>query len=288
MAKALESKTVKVITQPNSGACEARNNAFKLAQGDYIQWLDADDLLDPDKISLHLRSNNEGRDSRALLTCAWGTFFSRSRKARFISNSLWMDLSPADWIITKFTDNVWMNPAVWLVSRRLTELAGPWDGRLALSGVDDGEYICRVVAVSEKVKFCQDARCYYRIGNVGSLNWDVGKSHKRLESLFLSLSLSIQHLRALEDSKRTRSACLMLLESWLPIFYPENHELVIKVNQLATELGGNLSPPRMSWKYYPVEKLFGLERTKVVRAKWGKGKLLMKSKWDRFLYHLIE
>lgn len=288
VAKALESKTVKVITQPNSGACEARNNAFKLAQGDYIQWLDADDLLDPDKISLHLRSNNEGRDSRALLTCAWGTFFSRSRKARFISNSLWMDLSPADWIITKFTDNVWMNPAVWLVSRRLTELAGPWDGRLALSGVDDGEYICRVVAVSEKVKFCQDARCYYRIGNVGSLNWDVGKSHKRLESLFLSLSLSIQHLRALEDSKRTRSACLMLLESWLPIFYPENHELVIKVNQLATELGGNLSPPRMSWKYYPVEKLFGLERTKVVRAKWGKGKLLMKSKWDRFLYHLIE
>ena len=39
------SRQVKVISQSNSGACAARNNAFANCQGDYIQWLDADDLL---------------------------------------------------------------------------------------------------------------------------------------------------------------------------------------------------------------------------------------------------
>src|SRR4029078_12423266 len=40
-----DSKLVKVATQPNQGAAAARNKAFSLSNGDYIQWLDADDLL---------------------------------------------------------------------------------------------------------------------------------------------------------------------------------------------------------------------------------------------------
>lgn len=286
IAKTLESKIVKVVTQPNAGACGARNNALKLAQGDYIQWLDADDALDPEKISLQLRRVNEGRDSLILLTCAWSTFFHSRRRAKFIPNSLWQDLKPADWIIKKFTDNVWMNPTVWLVSRRLTELAGPWDARLNLSGDDDGEYICRVVAASDDVKFVPDARCYYRIGNPGSLDWNMGKSHERLEALVLSLSLSIKHLRSLDDSERTRRAGLKYLETWLPLFYPEEQKLLLRINELASELGGSLSPPRTSWKYYPLEQLLGLQKAKVAQANWIKIKLLLSGKWDKLLYSL--
>src|SRR5437588_1977285 len=51
VAKSLESKSVKVVTQINAGACKARNKALSLAQGDFIQWLDADDLLHPEKIA---------------------------------------------------------------------------------------------------------------------------------------------------------------------------------------------------------------------------------------------
>jgi glycosyltransferase involved in cell wall biosynthesis len=58
IAKKYESKLVKVITQKNGGAAVARNKALEYAQGDYIQWLDADDLLAPDKIEKQL----EGAD----------------------------------------------------------------------------------------------------------------------------------------------------------------------------------------------------------------------------------
>jgi glycosyltransferase involved in cell wall biosynthesis len=40
---------LKVVTQANKGAAAARNHAYSLAQGDWIQWLDADDLLAPEK-----------------------------------------------------------------------------------------------------------------------------------------------------------------------------------------------------------------------------------------------
>jgi glycosyltransferase involved in cell wall biosynthesis len=51
IAKLFAGKTVSVVTQVNQGAAAARNRAYSLCQGDYIQWLDADDLLDRDKVS---------------------------------------------------------------------------------------------------------------------------------------------------------------------------------------------------------------------------------------------
>jgi glycosyltransferase involved in cell wall biosynthesis len=281
VAKTLESQTVKVLTQPNMGACVARNKAFSLAQGDYIQWLDADDLMHPEKIAKQLGSGGDGQSSRLLLTCTWGKFFYRYWKARFTPDSLWQDLNPVDWIMRKFMDNVWMNPGVWLVSRRLVQLAGLWDDRLSASGDDDGEYICRVVAASEGVKFVPEAKCYYRIGNIGSLDWRMGESQERLESFFLSLSLSIDHLRSLEDSERTKHACLKYLQTWLPFFYPEHNDIHTELNNLAHELGGELMPPTVNWKYYLIKRAFGWKTAKNWMSNWRKIKLMMRKNWDK-------
>jgi glycosyltransferase involved in cell wall biosynthesis len=76
IANSFASRTVKVVTQPNCGACGARNTARSLAQGSYIQWLDADDLLHRERIA---RQRDSG-GSRALLTCGWGEFCGSSHK----------------------------------------------------------------------------------------------------------------------------------------------------------------------------------------------------------------
>jgi len=49
VAHRFESHGVRIVTQANQGAAAARNKASSLSQGEYIQWLDADDLLAPDK-----------------------------------------------------------------------------------------------------------------------------------------------------------------------------------------------------------------------------------------------
>ncbi|HRD67639.1 MAG TPA: glycosyltransferase family A protein [Candidatus Competibacter sp.] len=287
IARHYKTASLKVVTQPNSGASAARNKALSLAQGDYIQWLDADDLLAPDKLSRQLQDTECGMTSQILLSSAFGTFFIRPKKAKFSPHALWQDLEPIDFLLTIFTQNLWMNPAVWLVSRKLTELAGPWDERLSLD--DDGEYFSRIVAASEHIKFIPDAKSYYRQHNPESLSRSV--TEQACQSLFLSLSLRIKQLRSLEDSERTRAASIKLLQTWLDYFYPEKEELLRQVYELAQDLGGTLSSPKISWKYLPINALFGWKTTKRIRNIVSNTKLRAHVRLDQLfasLSHPIE
>jgi GT2 family glycosyltransferase len=286
IASRFEARNVKVVKQANAGAPAARNAALGHAQGDYVQWLDADDVLHPEKIERQMIRVSDDRSGKTLLTSAWGKFFFRTSSARFEPDSLWRDHTAVDWILTRLRDNVWMNPAVWLVSRRLTDQAGAWDSRLASSGDDDGEYVCRLAAASEAVRFIPDARCYYRIGTVGSLNWNMEASAKSLESLLLSLQLTMGHLLALEDSARTRQAALQQLRTLSGCFYGASEPYVARLAALAHSLGGEIEPPRASWKYQPFEAVMGPRATRALIRNWRATKLLTRRNLDLCLHRL--
>ena len=284
VAKRFESGSVKVVRQENGGAPAARNTALSLAQGDYIQWLDADDLLHPEKISKQLQGSDSGSTSLTFLTCSWGKFFFDTKRAKFNRDTLWQNLGPIDWIVTKFADNVWMNPAVWLVSRRLTELAGPWDNRLARSGDDDGEYVCRVVGKSDGVRFSEEAQAYYRIGTVGSLNWNMETNTESLQYLVLSLTLSVEHLLKLEDSVRTRQASIDYLMVFLEYFYGYDEQYYQQLKAFAGDrLDYELEQPSVSWKYRPLEALAGKEFTRKAIMNWRNFKTLFRGSFEQHL-----
>src|SRR5271165_4471603 len=151
VARRFASREVTVVSCEHRGAAAARNHALSLSQGDYIQWLDADDLLSPDKIARQMEAVDKCRSNRMLFSSGWGYFAYRTDRAKFSPTSLWCDLSPAEWLLRKMRENLHMQTATWLTSRDLTEAAGPWDVRLL--GDDDGEYFWRVLLASEGVRF---------------------------------------------------------------------------------------------------------------------------------------
>ena len=269
IARRFESHQVKVVSQLNRGASAARNTAYSLCRGDYIQWLDADDLLAPDKIAIQVKALRDTGSTRTLLSSAWGAFYYRKHKAKFCPTRLWDDLEPADWIRIKLQEGVFMQPGVFLVSRDLTDAAGPWDVRLWKD--NDGEYFCRVVAASDGVRFIPGAATYYRQPGIGRVSY-IGGSNKKLESLFLSSQLQISHLLSLDDSEQSRIACRDLLQHYLGVFYPERLDLAEESRKLAMQLGYELSAPRMSWKYMWLQRIFGLAYAKRIELYYNRVK----------------
>lgn len=251
------SKNVTIVSAEGKGAAAARNRALQLSQGDYIQWLDADDLLSPNKIECQLAALREGDSRRTLISSPWAHFHYRTSRARFVPNSLWQDLSPAEWLIRKMGENLHMQTSTWLTSRELVEAAGPWDTRLHSD--DDGEYFCRVLLASEGgTRFVPEAKVFYRLSGTGSLSY-IGKSYDKKISMLLSMKLHIQYLRSLEESERVRKACLAYLQNWFVFFFPGESDFIAELQRMAAELQGQLELPHLRWKYAWMKPLFGWE-----------------------------
>jgi glycosyltransferase involved in cell wall biosynthesis len=255
------SKEVAVVSIPNQGAAAARNLAFGLSRGEYIQWLDADDLLVPDKIERQLAAVGEGGGEQILLSSSWAPFYYRTRQARFIHTSLCQDLSPVEWLLRKMGENLHMQTATWLTSRELAEAAGPWDTRLDCD--DDGEYFCRVLLASKGTRFVPDVGVFYRVTACNRLSY-IGTSNRKKEAMLLSMKLHMQYLRSLEESGRVRMACLVYMQNWYENFYPDRPDLVAELERLAKQLQGKLESPCLRWKYAWMKHLFGWQG-----AKWA-------------------
>jgi hypothetical protein len=234
----------------------ARNAAYKLAQGAFIQWLDADDLLDPHKIERQMRVALDSGDPHRVLAGPHGTFYYRPDRAVFERSALWADLSPLEYFLMRFRDNVWLQTGCWLVSRELSEVAGPWAD--AGSPDDDGEYFARVMTKATGMTFVEDARAYYRVGDLGSLN--NARSHKAMSAWLRSKVKTVKYLLSLEDSPRTRAAGVGFLQMLMSYLYPEHADLVEEARAFAASLGGTLHAPRLKWKYRPAEWVVGYNR----------------------------
>jgi glycosyltransferase involved in cell wall biosynthesis len=281
LARRFASKEVTVVSTENQGAAAARNRALQLSQGDYIQWLDADDLLAPDKIERQLGALQEVNSGRVLLSSPWAHFNYRPQLARFVPTSLWEDLLPVEWLLRKMNENLHMQTATWLTSRELAEAAGPWDTRLISD--DDGEYFCRVLRVSEGTRFVPKARVWYRVTHSNRRSY-IGTSDEKKDALLLSMKLHIQYLRSLEESERVRKACLTYMQNWLIHFYPERPDIVTELKGLASQCQGRLEVPHLRWKYAWMEPIFGWKAAKWAQMMLPRFKDSLAISWDKAMY----
>lgn len=282
VARRFASKDVAVVSTENRGSAGARNHALHLSQGDYIQWLDADDLLSPDKVERQVAVLRRDQSNRELASCSWAFFNYRTDRARFVATSLWQDLTPAEWLLRKMSENLHMQTGTWLTSRQLCEAAGPWDSRLVSD--DDGEYFCRVLQASERIVFVPEAKVFYRVTPSANRVSYIGDSDKKKDAMLLSMKLHIRCLRSLEESERVHKACLTYMQNWLEYFYPERPDILAELQTLAAEMNGRLAEPRLRWKYAWMKPIFGWKAAKRAQMVLPQVKASLVRTWDKAMY----
>jgi glycosyltransferase involved in cell wall biosynthesis len=232
------SEKVRLLRQPNSGASRARNAGLAVANGEFIQFLDADDILAPNKIEIQLRRLHDRPGAIAM--AEWARFTGSIEQAAFRPDATWRDLAPMDWLVAAWVQGGGMlYPGMWLIPRKVVERAGPWDETLSLN--DDGEYFTRVLLASSEVLFCEGSRSYYRSSIPGSLSGL--KSARGWHSHFHSIELCQRHVLAREESDRVRRCVSMLWQRFAHASYPFARELSEEAMRRAKGLHGVVLEP---------------------------------------------
>ncbi len=100
------------------------------------------------------------------------------------------------------------------------------------------------------------------------------------------MKLQIGYLRSLEDTERVRRACVIYLQNWYRSFYPDQQNILMKVQGLAAELGGHLEEPRFGWKYAWMKPLFGSRSVMALQDQLGEMKMSLFRRWDKSMFKL--
>lgn len=255
-----ESDRVKIFSQINKGASSARNYGLKAAKGEFIQFLDADDLLSENKIEEQVKLLISNPNKVAV--CSTIHFFDGEliKKKEIEHDWFYANFdNPIDfliWLYGGYSNNAGMiQPNSWLTPKHIIDKAGFWNEQLTVD--DDGEFFCRVLLASKGTVYSPNAINYYRKFKKGN-NLSSKKSKKAYESIFLSTSLKAEQLLSKNNSSNARKAFAQQYLEIAVMAFPEFLQLSRLAELKSRQLGNCKKKYYVHTPFYKITSfLFG-------------------------------
>jgi len=185
---------IRVLRRPNGGPGAARETGRRAAEGEYLQYLDSDDLLLPKKLELQVAA----LAGRPQLGVAYGI----CRETEPDGSERAPALRPSDHAIDSmfptFLAERWWNTVTPLYRAELCDRAGPWS-ELRLE--EDWEYDARVAALGPGLAFVPEVVAVHRDLGGGRLSRGAALDPRRLaDRAAAHLSIVAQAQRTPEGS----------------------------------------------------------------------------------------
>lgn len=146
---------IRVIHQKNAGPGVARETARSIARGEFIQHLDSDDILLPEKFEIQTRALRE--NSRAGVAYGWTRF--RGADGVVESTPHKRTGQRLETIFPAMLESRWWSTPSPLYRRDVIDAAGPWTD---LRVEEDWEYDCRIAALGTRLAYSAEWVCEVR------------------------------------------------------------------------------------------------------------------------------
>jgi glycosyltransferase involved in cell wall biosynthesis len=224
---------IRVYQQKNSGACKARNLAFEKCHGDYVMYLDADDVLSPNYVSEHLAFlASSGCESVSF--CPWDRFYSNLEEAKFPSLNIYKHYEDTfQLLLDMWNDGSMLQTSCYMVPRQLVEKSGGWDETVLKN--QDGEFFSRILMQAKKAYFVPEAKVYYRSGNYLSVSKAASK--EKVASMLDTFISYRKNALAKENSERVRKALAVNFTLFMYIHGNQFPDLMDKARKEVKGLG---------------------------------------------------
>lgn len=202
IAKKFESNDIKVFRQTNSGACAARNLAFRESSGDYIVYLDADDIISPTFVEEHMIRLEYSND-RCVSFGKWDRFRMSMDESEFPFRNVYKDYEDSfDLLLDLWTTGEMLQTTCYMVPRQLVIESGGWNEKVLLN--QDGEFFSRILMIAKSAFFIPQARVYYRIGEYMTVS--KANSEKKIASLLYTFINYSKNALVHKDNEKVRKA----------------------------------------------------------------------------------
>lgn len=220
--KLLGDERIKLIDQENQGSTHSRNNGLYLAKGDYIQYLDADDILSPDKIECQINIL-KNKSPFEIAICRTKIFHNSpgDSNEEIDRDFLYSTNNTFEFILNLYGlngKNGMIQPNSFLMSRELAFSIDPWNTVSGPSPDDDGEYFCRLMLKSTGIHFSHGIN-YYRKNLFLKTSLSNQHNHLHTKGKLNSLILKTNYLLAVEDSFRVKKMMAKHFASFIYIYY---------------------------------------------------------------------
>lgn len=149
---------VNFIRTKNLGPSSARNIGTKVSKGQYIQYLDADDMLAPEKVKIQLAALQESNSDIAYGN--WQKIVADST-GQYVKGELVVRYLP-DPEVDLFTDK-WSPISSYLFRRRVIEGVGEFDEELPV--VEDAQFLIHCALRQFRFTRCEGVMAYYRVSD---------------------------------------------------------------------------------------------------------------------------
>lgn len=246
---AIKDERLKKYSISAKTASEARNFGFNQSSGDLICFLDADDILEKNKIEIQVKGLLE-HNNQAISCGPWGKFWKNIEEAKFVKQEVWDCYTPIDWLITSWNGGGMMIPGCWLIPKTIIEKSGPWDEVLTLH--DDGEFMCRVMLQAKKIVFEDKALVYYRQRD-DSLSRQ-NSSYSAAKSALMVYNSYRKNSIKFENSLRVKEALAKNYAKFIYEFFPDHKDLIVEAFEQLQSL--NVKTPMVGGSSF--RKLQGL------------------------------
>lgn len=248
---------IQLIRQANQGACAARNRGLREASGEYIQFMDADDVLLPRKIGHQARLARKTGNPDLVV----GSFRILDGEGDVIQEryytkqeDLWMHLMRTD--LGNTISNLWRKSAV--------EAVHGWDEKMRSS--QEYDLMFRLLKTTERVVF--DTELYSVVHKRGSgsiTQSNLGANWVRYVNLRLRI---LDHLQDKRTPAQLRRFDQFLFDS-IRVLYEHDPKAALDFHQ--KELPADFKPvlsPTTGSTYLRLYALFGFRSTQRLWARF--------------------